>query len=247
MFILPELLLFGLTWPFWVLGAIVFFGMFAVVEFERPVLGLLSLVAFALLWQFFGTPTFASILPTDLMSYVYMIGGYALGGIVTFIGKWYAFTGRLSRLYEEEKEEFLEQRGVKGTTVPDHLLEAWRRHCSSLHGRSHGKYQYFPVNSAGKVESTKYRNHKAKIATWATLWFWTLIWLIINEPMTRFFRFCIARCRHLLQYISDMQFRKFEDDNRDIPPTPAPDSAEGARGGARGTGIHPDIRRRHED
>lgn len=118
-----------LALPIWAMAliALSFFGLFALIEFEKPgwatatVVGVLAVVHFGTevdVIQFIAQNPFQSLL---------LALGYFAVGAGWSVGKWWFFVRRLRDKYDAQKVEFLKEHRVTGETIPERLKEAFLR------------------------------------------------------------------------------------------------------------------------
>lgn len=137
---------------------------------------------------------------------------YFLAGTVWAIVKWYLYVKRSAVKYKEERREFLLLNNIKDATldtvVPESLRKTW-----SLRGSRH------------RTSVPQVGRNKGRILTWMTLWPFSVVWAIIDEP----WRYIYDAVASMLQRISNAVYRRAGYDSDMSVPGEEPDGASGVQ------------------
>lgn len=203
---LLELFVFGgLLW--WIL--VVFASILIIwsLEEEHGAWATTAVVGTILLWQFFGDLQLQDISFGSIWDILGLVAGYVGVGITWGVIKWIFFVGKKKEEYEDLKREWLEDQGVYGTkVVPDKLKKEFKYYLS--------KNPNWIETRGAKVLNIKPRAHKNKsrIIRWMAYWPWSMLWSLLDDVWHKIFRWAQSRVSHLMNAISDWQFKGVEDD-----------------------------------
>lgn len=207
-----TLLAFGSFW-FWAAFLIVSFFIIVFLENEkRTGATLLTLVAIAAIIGLgnMGVFTWIAAHPLLLLGY---IGGYiAVGAGYGFL-KWWLLLSDTARKYRAKRTAWLE-RQVE-TVQPERksdYKEALRT--GKLMGRVKSNWiKYFSdVYEYRNLKKPLVSRNKGKIIGWMTYWPWSGLWMLINDPIRRIFRYLYEHISGLLQRMSDRIFADIDDE-----------------------------------
>jgi hypothetical protein len=159
--------------------------LFFCVSWEWPIPGLLSvaaLLAVANWWYSWGL--FALIAANPWLIIAGVVGYIALGVAWSF-PKWWFFVRNVRTDYLAAKERWFKPESSD--------LEIF-----NSKNRSYWGGQSIPPRAS---------ENKNRILTWMSLWPLSFIWTMIDEPITKAFRFLFEQFKGLYQMISDSAFR----------------------------------------
>ncbi len=198
---LETLFAFG-TIPFWILMAIEFVLLLTWIEYEAAGWATFSILAVLGLLQLSGHGIYQYIVANPAIV-LYGIGAYFVIGTVWSICRWYFYVKKQRYLYDEFKNEFLQEWDITGSKIPDELKQKFKDSLHSSYGYYNDeKFELFP----------KVNYHKAQIYLWMVYWPWSCCWTIINDPVKRLFREIYSQIKGFLQRISDRIWAGTEDD-----------------------------------
>lgn len=216
---LITLFALGTFW-FWVLVAVHFCVLLALIEYEKTGWATFTMIAtFAALYFLGDFNVVAAALHNPAMTAAF-VGGYFAAGTAWSVAKWWFFVRRCREDYDKQKIAFLRQNGIEGTVIPDALKAKWKENLG---------YNYGGRNSYRRGENVipKAGDHKSRIMTWMCYWPWSMVWTLINDPVKRVFKQIYLQIQGIMQSISNRAFRGVEDDLREPPaPPPAPPAAD---------------------
>lgn len=201
---LTSLLVVGSFW-FWGLIGLETILLLLWIEWEYSGWATFSLIVTALLFQFNGINIFSYV--TANPSIIgYGAAFYLAAGTIWSIVKWFFFTRMMRERYDDFKTNFLLNKHVEGTSIPEDLKADFKESLENI-----GRYSY--GNNENKIEIRPQVNqHKAQIYLWMVYWPWSMIWTIINDPVRRVFRWIYTQIRATLQAISDHVWKGTEND-----------------------------------
>lgn len=189
-----EFLIFGTLW-FWI-AAIIFAAVVVVaIDNDRGLLATVALLAFVAALVLFGDFNPFPWLMRHPWAGVLLILAYFAIGAGWAIVKWWFYCTDMARKYREARFRFLEQNGVQGDAIPDHLREKWREN-SRFSDRG-------PPNV---------RQNKSRIMLWMTYWPFSMFWTLLNDPIRRVFRHIYEYISGILHRISERAFAPFAGD-----------------------------------
>lgn len=199
-----DLFLIG-TMSFWILVLVEFILLLALVEYEKPGLGALSLLGVGILLKVFAN--------VNLLEYVLQFPwqtalgalGYFSIGTVWSIFKWYFFVRNKRELYLAAKEEYAKnppemkwERGDKVAEIKE-FPSAWEK------SYERGKF----LNSKKGLEPLPGDN-KSRILMWMAYWPWSAFWTLINDSVKKVYKFIYENISGLLLRISKAAFKDVE-------------------------------------
>lgn len=197
-----ELFVVGTFW-FWALVAAEIILLFAFVNYDNGVGATISLVAFGACLQWFGQVDILGFISTHPWSCVAAVLAYFALGLTWGIVRWYFFCLDRIRRYTEEKNKFLEHKGLaKGIVIPEDLRLEWSKwidHVSS------------PLRDR-LCDAPKVRDNKNRILSWMTFWIPSMIWFFINDFVKRVFKEIYQFVHGFLQRMADNMFAHVSDD-----------------------------------
>lgn len=206
------------TFWFWVLLAVHFCVLLALIEYEKVGWATFSLITVFAALHFLGDFNVVSAAFLNPIAAAMVLGGYFVAGTAWSIVKWWFYVRRCREEYDEMKAAFLQSRAVEGSVIPEQYKKQWKEQLE-------GAYRYhtsrrLTYSPAGGI-IPKAGDHKGRIMTWMCYWPWSAVWTLINDPVKRLFKQIYLQIQGLLQAISNSAFRGVEDDLKE-PPAPPP-------------------------
>jgi hypothetical protein len=187
------LLVFGSLW-FWVALAIPALLLIAFVENEKAGRAFLTvLLTMGVLTLFSDVNPFAWVAAHPLKTVIGVIAYVGIGVVWSF-GKWMLFVLRIRDKYEALRAKFVATHGPITETN-----KALLRACV-------GK------NDPRLLAKPGAARNRGRIIFWMAYWPFSATWTIINDPITRFYRFAFNRLASSFQGVSDRMFAKYQDD-----------------------------------
>lgn len=218
---LITLFALGTFW-FWVLVAVHFCVLLALIEYEKTGWATFSMIATFAALYFLGDFNVVTAALRNPGLTAGIIGGYFVAGTAWSVAKWWFFVRRCREDYDKLKATFLRQNGIEGSAIPDNLKAKWKESLTS-HYRYGSERRYSFSNGV----IPKASDHKSRIMTWMCYWPWSMVWTLINDPVKRLFKQIYLQIAGMLQRISNSVFSGVEDDLREPPaPPPAPPSEQ---------------------
>ncbi len=186
---------FGIWW--WLLVAAVIIADVWFLEYDNGVGATFSLIVFAAAMFFFGDwNPFPWMAANPLWTIGVVLGYFVAGGLWSII-KWYYYCLNIRDEYNDLKDDFFEEHGIKGDKIPSQLRANWQH---KLDYSSFRKGSIVPVA----------RKHKSTILMWMTHWPFSAVWTILNDPIRRIFMRIYACLTGTLQKVSDKVFANTE-------------------------------------
>lgn len=217
---LLGLFLVGTLW-FWILMAVAALVVGVCVARESFGKATLSVVATFALLGFLGDFNVLHWLVTHAAEFaVYLVAYFAIGTAWS-VGKWWFFVRRKRDEYNDQKNAFLLQRGIKDGVIPDDLRAKWREWIDNQYDgrRSVGRSAYPP----------RARDYKGKITAWMMYWPWSFVVTIVDDPIRKLFNAIFRAIQDVFQRISDSAFKDVKGDF-EAPPPKAPPTGGNGRG-----------------
>jgi hypothetical protein len=199
-----------------ILGSSLFFwGIFllwivilwATVEWERGLLGFLSIVGYLLVLQF--------VFGVDVLQWVFTHPFYLLGMIALYFPmgaawsacRWYWYaTDQLSPYIDARTKWLISKKETKFDKVPEHLREEWVKY---VEGHNYTEDRR-PLSSACKPPLV--RDHKGRIMRWIGYWPISLLSWTCNDMVRRFVRMIYDSIANWLQGIANKVFAQIRGD-----------------------------------
>lgn len=190
---------------FFILVSVVFLLILAAIEYEKPGLASLSLLAtFWCLgyWGDFNVISAARLYPVQA---VFALVGYFLIGVLWTVGKWWFFvTGRRAK-YDELKAQYIEEK----LNLPrdSHRIPDDKKADLQTFIQRKGSYYGGDITVRPKA-----REHKSRIMTWLTYWPWSMFWTLLSDPVKRIWKWSYDRLQTIFESISSRAYRGTEED-----------------------------------
>ncbi len=178
---------------FWILLLVEFILLLALVEYEKPELGFLSLLGVGILLKVFADVNLLFMVVehpwhASLGALVYLVIGTAWS-----IFKWYFFVRNRREEYFKAKEDF--QKDLN----QDRKVEEWEK--------SYEKARF--LNRKKTLEPLPGEN-KSRILMWMAYWPWSAIWTLINDSIKKTYKFIYENISGVLTRISRSVFKDVE-------------------------------------
>lgn len=210
-----SLLAFGSV-GFLSLVGIVMVLLLVAVEYEKPALATISLVATAFALAYWGDFNLLTAIKAHPLEALAGLAGYFVAGGLWSIGKWWFFVRNLRDKYDELKANFFQWANLN-LTGKDRVPEASRAEFKdyALRNSTHGRVWERPM----------VRQNKSRIMTWMMYWPWSLTWTIISDPVKRMFKAMFRWLLTVYEGIANRMYRGVEDDFK-VSTKPATQDAE---------------------
>jgi len=168
---------------FWVL-----FGVFSLiwltcVENEKGGASIVFALIFLGGWFLFGD--LGALVTENWLRLVYYPLGYAACGIIYSVIKWYCLVAELRADYKKRLAQFK----VDNELPLDGLLpiDARNKWCDTVMYDFRRTGMHYNKET-GKVSPPTFRAHDDQLILWSVFWPWSLLWLLIREPIVRTIR-----------------------------------------------------------
>ncbi len=201
-----TLLTFGTLW-FWLVSAIVFLVVVALVENEKEIFAGFLLIGTIAAFYFLGNHGILTWALSNPLHLLYYALGYFGAACCWGIAKWTLFVHNQNDKYQEAKARFLKDN--KATELTAKLKKQWTEHVEE---------GYYPKNSYSydRIDfiypAPEARDHKSRIVAWMTYWPWSAFWTILNDPVRKAMRFIYNRISGVLNKISKFAYRNTSND-----------------------------------
>lgn len=138
--------------------------------------------------------------------------GYAVVGVGYSIVKWRAFVCHVARMYRQKRTHWLQNRlkmgfdesinalyyeALKTGKLTGTVKEEWDEHLGSVYG--------------WRTKKPEYSQSKDRITGWMIFWPWSCLWLVINDPVRRFFGWVYETLGGLYRSIADSAWEGIDD------------------------------------
>ena len=180
------------TIGFWVTMVAFVCGLVALTENLKP--GWAATVTAGWLWFIAATGLFNVLsFAREYPWYMCIIVAAYLGlGLFWGWAKWLAYAQKHHEPYNNKKREWLRDKGLTGTAIPDDLKEEWTNFVNNSYSRL-GEVVKIPLAL----------DNKELIMNWGMFWPFSFVWFIIKDPLWRFFNAAFNRLHDLYQFTAD--------------------------------------------
>lgn len=202
--LIPFFVLFSFWW--WALFIAASSLLFWALEYENIGAATFVFLVTLFLMTAFGGSEILNFLLTG-WNFVLVIASYLLMGVLWGFVKWWLFVTQKLTNYEDVKIQWLEERDIKGKTVPDNFKTQWENYLlktSQFTGYKNGK-QVLKIQPVAS-------EYKLKIVNWMAYWPWSLIWTLFSDVIKRIFIRIQRWCSQLMNGISNWVFRNIHKD-----------------------------------
>lgn len=227
---LPILLLFTMFHPLWwilvILASVII--VYALDDDRGALASTTAIITFVALALFSDMPILHWIVSNPLNLLIY-IGLYLVGGGLWGLIKWYLFAANRRDRYEDMKREWLKDKSVVGTEIPESLKDEWKKFLLGQHEWSEDTGEWVETEEPQRKNESDYdyRNrtynsrkpvrrlklipvaweHKALILTWMTYWPWSFLWTVTNDFIRKAFKRIQRALSDLMDRIARFVFR----------------------------------------
>ncbi|GEM_PF-1684811 len=195
------------TFWFWMLFVAVNVIILTAIEYEKGGLATATFLATLVGLQVLCGVPILSYLWEHPLSILLAAGGFAAVGSLWAIGKWWFYVTRQKDRYNDARETFLKNRGVKDDLMTEELKAEWT--------------EYLKDDSYGRADARgfdmddippKPKNHKGDITMWIAYWPWSMTWTLLNDPIKRIGKWVYRKISGILESISLKVFAGTEND-----------------------------------
>jgi hypothetical protein len=225
-------LMFGSFW-FWAALAIPAILLIAFVENEKGFGAFFTMVGTIVVFVAFGDKhwlgnVFPWIMHNPLHLVAYVLA-YIVVGIAYGFAKWALFLLRVRDKYEEVRKQFLAHKDdyVKGLanrrlrSVREGLVGGIEEAVANEQAKIDAErreidydkklfHSYLHYNAIPKIERPLAKDNKGRIIFWMSYWPFSGIWTLINDPITRMYRFIWYRLGEAFENMSKAMFAKYK-------------------------------------
>lgn len=188
---------------YFVVGSLVFWAtivtwiaiLWALLETEHDVLGLLSVVGFGCLMHF----GFHVDILHLIMSMWYWTPLYFVVGALWAVWRWYLFATEQANKFVEMKMDWLQSQRVTGDTVPPELKEKWAAHLDNYENRE-------------LARPPLVRTHKSRIMGWIGYWPLSVLSWFFKDMLRGVVKAIYTYLHDWLQSIANAAFAKVRKD-----------------------------------
>lgn len=190
-----------------ILGLLVVLGVLAIVFTETDRFGfatLTLLVSIGLMQGFHIVDVLHYVEHHALQSLAYA-GAYVALGVGWSFVKWFSYLMSFRDKYREVKERFLNTKGLNPAgQVPEEMMVEYKNWLVSTYGRWPDK----EMRQIQLLERPKASNNKSAILAWMTLWPFSFIGTVLNDPIRRLFNFLFNSFKKSYQALADRVLAK---------------------------------------
>lgn len=161
-----------------------------------------------------GVQVFHNTLGFNLLSWVeshalvtgLLTLGYVVVGIIWSFVKWFSYLMSYRDKFREHKEAFLKANNLGGLVVtapvPEELRGKFEEYLrTNTRWDDHGRH-------IAALERPRASKNKSRIVAWMSLWPFSLVGTILNDPVRRLFNFLFNWFKALYQKMADTIFAK---------------------------------------
>lgn len=189
-----------------ILIALVVLAIVATVLTEVEHFGVATLT---LIGSLVGVQLFHNTLGFNLLSWVeghavesvVLTAGYVLVGVIWSFVKWFSYLMSYRDKFREQKEAFLKSRNLVGQ-VPEDQMEDFRKYLRENFRWDSGHREILGL------ERPRASKNKSRIVAWMSLWPFSLVGTVLNDPVRRLFNFLFNWFKALYQKMADSIFAK---------------------------------------
>ncbi len=198
-----ELFLIG-SMSFWILVLVEFIILLALVEYEKPGLGFLSILGVGVLLKVFADVNLLYLITQFPLQTALGAAGYLFIGTVWSIFKWYFFVRNKREEYLKAKEEYengpkeKQHSREKGADIVE-FDAPWEK-CYARTRFLNSKRGIVPLPG----------DHKSRILMWLAYWPWSAFWTLINDSVKKVYKFIYENITGILTRISQAAFKDIE-------------------------------------
>lgn len=183
----------GSFW-FWLLLLLSFIVLVLCVEWEAPFKAFGAILVTVGLLVLFGTLDPFDWIANHPGQVIGSIVGYFLLGTVWSLVKWWMYVGQRKEYYEDIKIEWLKEKGIKESVVPEELRDDWVKYLKNKSWRrSFEDYTWIPPQAL---------QYKSKIMIWMAYWPWSMFWSLFDDVIRKIFSTIYAKLANTFQRIS---------------------------------------------
>jgi hypothetical protein len=140
---------------------------------------------------------------------LYVFSFFVIGCIYSVFIRWPLYLNGLRRQLIKAKLEILKDGGfASGDLItPSHkFFKKWSIKVYDI-GCSSGMH----VSDDGKIVPPQYQENKARLLTWAMLWPWNILWVLVRKPIVWIFEELLSLqiLKNICQAISNWTFKDF--------------------------------------
>jgi hypothetical protein len=136
-----------------------------------------------------------------------VVGYFIVGCFYSVFIRWPLYLNGLRMQLNAAKKGILEQ--YKITTIITSEKDPFRAWSNAVYNI--GNLSGLCIDDDGKITPPQYRNNKARLSTWAILWPWNVVWVLVRKPIVWIFEelLNLQILKHICQAISDRMFKDF--------------------------------------
>lgn len=158
-----------------------------------------TLIATVVGLQFFHVVDVLHYVMHHALETLLYVAGYLVVGIVWSFIKWFSFLMQFRDKYREAKDDFCKDNGLKPEAIPENMEKQLRDYVSR---RSYS--HEFRGNVMG--DKPRAANNKSRIVSWMSLWPFSIIGTLLNDPIKRLFKLLFNTFKNLYQKMADRVF-----------------------------------------
>jgi hypothetical protein len=191
------------TWGFWIACIILGGAITLLVENEKGTWATFTAIATILGLNYISKIPIFEFVTQHPLRLAELIAPFLAGGVVTSIIKWYLYSLKAARLYDDYKEDFLKENNVKEFTGE----WAFKLQEALKSGKS-PKYDDWGNRIAIQAEPLSFKENKARLIRWATYWPFVIVGTVLNDFVRKIWIRLVESLRSTYQGISNHAFRR---------------------------------------
>ena len=182
------IVVFGL-W-FWVIIAAVIILEIILVEYEKPIVGMLVLGGALAAFHFWSDVEWMQWIADHPLHFLGGLVGYVVVGVLWGVFKWFLYIKEFVYAYQQQRQQWLTRKGVKNakldTVVPENLRKEWNE-----------DHRY----RRSDTDPPHARQNKERIITWMGFWPWSMLWSLVRDPFQFIYRAIAVRLEKMSEKI----------------------------------------------
>jgi hypothetical protein len=142
------------------------------------------------------------------MTVLYVTGYCITGCIYSIIIRWPLYLNGLLRRLKAAKKDMLQKRNIKEILAGENApFKEWQGIVHRI-GYPSGLY----LTDSGDLVPPQYHENKARLMTWAILWPWNILWVLVRKPIVWIFEELLNLhiLKSICQAISNWTFKDFK-------------------------------------
>lgn len=186
------------SFAFWALIVVELILLTLFLEFDYSIGANVSVLAFFLLCYMFGDLNIAELILAHKKEALLYLLAYVLAGTLWGVFKWYLFVKKQYAKYTKLKVNWLSNRNIAGTVIPENLKDEWAK-----------SIQYSPIKDYLRPKASENKN---LLYRWMAFWWVSIFWTLSHDFVKGIFKAIYNYLGSMLQGISDSIYKDTDSD-----------------------------------